>query len=61
MWAKCGQEILKPTPEKRKSPAITGMYGAFTWRNRWDLNPNLRPLFQQEYPKIPENSAIFGE
>ena len=25
--------------QKRKSPAITGMYGAFAWRNRWDLNP----------------------
>ena len=51
----------EPGPNHGKNPVITGMYGVFAWRNRWDLNPNLWPLFQREHPKIPMNSPVLDE
>ena len=47
-----------------KSPAsstFVGAHGAIAWRNRWDLNRKLGPLFQSEYLETLDNSTVFDE
>ena len=48
MLLSCGQRLRNHPRAQRKNPAITGIYGAFAWRNRWDLNPKFGARGQGE-------------